>query len=93
MIKTDRWTSLQLTTFDDLMEIKVEGPSPVSFSAEQTVNLWWSDRSRRPNQMPRNEYKPREAEDLTEPDIPDDQDTAEQEFTLNDWDEWLADDD
>ena len=81
VIKTDRRTSLQITTLDDLMEINVEGPSPESFSAEQAVNLWWSDHSRRPNQTPRNKYKPREGQ--TEADISDDQDTAEQEFTLN----------
>ena len=91
VIKTDRRTSLQITTLDDLMESNVEGPSPESFSAEQAVNLWWSDRSRRPNETPRNKYKPREGQ--TEADISDDQDTAEQEFTLNDWDEWFATDD
>ena len=62
VIKTDRRTSLQITTLDDLMEINVEGPSPESFPAEQAVNLWWSDRSRRPNQTPRNKYKPREGQ-------------------------------
>ena len=81
VIKTDRRTSLYITTLDDLMEINVEGPSP--------VNLWWSDRARRPNQVPRKEYKQREAQ--IEPDS-DDQDTVKhlQEFNLNDWDEWFA---
>ena len=89
VIKTDRRTSLHITTLDDLMEINVEGPSPVNFSAEHAVNLWWSDRARRPNQVPRKEYKQREAQ--TEPDS-DDHDTAKhlQEFNLNDWDEWFA---
>ena len=73
VIKTDRRTSLHITTLDDLMEINVEGPSPVNFSAEHAVNLWWSDRAGRPNQVPRKEYKQREAQ--TEPDS-DDQDTA-----------------
>ena len=63
--------------------------APVNFSAENAVGLWWSDRARRPNQVPRKEYSPREAP--TGPDITsDDQDTAEQEFSLNDWDEWFA---
>ena len=89
VIKADRRTSLHITTLDDLMEINVEGPSPVNFSAEHAVNLWRSDRARRPNQVPRKEYKQREAQ--TEPNS-DDQDTAKhlQEFNLNDWDEWFA---
>ena len=36
VIKTDRRTSLHITTLDDLMEINVEGPSPVNFSAERS---------------------------------------------------------
>ena len=39
VIKTDCCTSLHITTLDDLMEINVEGPSPVNFSAEHAVNL------------------------------------------------------
>jgi len=39
-IKTDRCTSLQITTLDDLMEINVEGPPLPSFSAENAVDLW-----------------------------------------------------
>lgn len=58
VIKTDRRSSLQITTLDDLMEINVEGPSLASFSADKAVELWWSDRRRRPNQEPRKEYRP-----------------------------------
>ena len=47
VINTDRRSSLQIDTIDDLMEINVEGPSPVNFSAENAVDLWWADRRHR----------------------------------------------
>jgi hypothetical protein len=88
VIKTDRRSSLQITTLDDLMEINVEGLSLVNFSADSAVQLWWSDRRRRPNQEARKEYRPREAQT----EFVTDQDVTEQEFSLNDWDEWFASD-
>ena len=84
VIKTDRPSSLQIDTLDDLMEINVEG---LNFSAENAVDFWWSDRRRRPNQEPRKEYRPRDCNVQTEPST-NDADTAE--FSLSDWDEWFA---
>ena len=62
VIKTDRRTSLQITTLDDLMEINVEGLPLPSFSAESAVDLWWTNHVRRPNQRARKEYEQREAQ-------------------------------
>ena len=56
VLKTDRWTSLLTNTLDDLMEINVEGPTPETFSADDAVQLWWADHTRRPNQGARKEY-------------------------------------
>ena len=62
VIKTDRRTSLQITTLDDLMEINVEGLPLPSFSAESAVDLWWTNHVRRPKQKARKEYEQREAQ-------------------------------
>ena len=61
IIKTDRRTSLHTSTLLDLMEIQVEGPPLATFSPDRAVKLWWDDckTTRRVNQAPRKEYRPR----------------------------------
>ena len=59
IIKTDRRTTLQTSTLSDLLEIQVEGPPIATFSPDRAVTLWWNDSTRRVNQVPRKEYKPR----------------------------------
>ena len=53
VVKTDRCTSLYTSILDDLLEINVEGPPAESFCSDQAIQLWWSDRTQRPNQAPR----------------------------------------
>ena len=43
VIKTERRTSLKNQTLNDLLEIKVEGPPLCQFSADQAIDLWFSD--------------------------------------------------
>ena len=59
IVKTNRHTSLLSSTLDDLMEINVEGVELENFSPDRAVQLWWSDRTRRPNQAPRKQYRKR----------------------------------
>ena len=82
VVKTDRRTSLLTSTLDDLMEINVEGPTPENFSADNTVQLWWADRIRRPNQGTRKEYRPR----ATDNTVSESSDSEPEEFALDDWD-------
>ena len=91
LVKSDRRTSLQTSTLDDLMEINVERPTLENFSADHAGDLWWADCARRPNQGPRKECRPRQKD--SETSTCDDQehegkDTAD--FTLDDWDEWFS---
>ena len=89
---------MHTTTLDDLMEIACEGPEFEKFSAEDAVHLWWEDRNRRPNQKPRKEYRPQKStaagESSTGQQTQADQksDCDSPNITLEDWDEWLADD-
>ena len=62
VIRTDRRNSLQVSTVDDLMEINIEGPAYETFSSSSAVSLWWTDRTRRPNQKPPRESGPAEPE-------------------------------
>ena len=67
------------------MEINVEGPELENFSPDHAVQLWWSDRTRTPNQAPRKrvssevESKNSSTDSELEPDS-----------TLDAWDQWLA---
>ena len=89
VVKTDQRTSLKTNILDDLMETNVEGPSLDNFSADRAINLWWSDRTRRPNQKPRKEYRKRKQ---TNNDDSDPEETAG-DFSIDHWDAWFADDD
>ena len=58
VLKTDRRTSMQNETLNDLLEVYIEGPPLSSFSADSAIELWWNDcsTSGRINQQPRKEY-------------------------------------
>ena len=91
VMKTDRRTSLHTSTLDDLFEINVEGPPAESFCSDQVIQLWWSDRTRRPNQAPRKEYRKRlSSEADPETSTIESENT---EFTLNAWDAWFTESD
>ena len=89
VLKTDRRTSLLTSTLDDLMEINVEGPTPENFSADGAVQLWWADRTRRPNQGARKEYRPR----ATDNTVSENSDSDSEEFALEDWDKLFTESD
>ena len=89
VIKTNRHTKLESTTLSDLLEIQVEGPPLDSFSANDAVSLWWKDccTTRRTNQQPRKEYACRSRE--SGPTSTSTTEISEDNFTLDDWDEWF----
>ena len=67
LIKTDKCTNLSVGMLRDLLEIKVEGPAFDDFRPWPAVELWWKDykTTRRSNQFPQKEYRPRESSTLT----------------------------
>ena len=89
IVKTNRRTSLSSSTLDDLMEINVEGPELESFSPDHAVQLWWSDRTRRPNQAPRKQYRKRASSEV-ESENSSNQADLEPESMLDAWDQWFA---
>ena len=90
VLKTTRRTNMQGDTLNDLLEIYVEGPTLSSFCPDHAIELWWSDCSttRRVNQQPRKEYRPRNLES-SNPDSTQEQ--KEESLTLELWDEWFHD--
>ena len=83
---------MQSDTLNDLLEIYVEGPTLSSFCPDQAIELWWSDCSstRRVNQQPRKTYRPRNPES-SDPAPAGEQ--AEEQLTLELWDEWFHESD
>ena len=86
IVKTNRRTSL---TLDDLMEINVEGPELENFSPDHAVQLWWSDRTRRPNQASRKQYRKRASSEVESENSSTDSE-LEHDSTLDAWDQWFA---
>ena len=92
IIKTDR-TSLHTSTLSDLLEIQVEGPPLAKFSPDRAVKLWWDDckTTRRVNQAPRKEYRPRttstESSSCGPSSSEASSDSTEEALSLDDWDD------
>lgn len=89
-IKTKRRTSLHTSTLCDLLEVTVEGPAPSDFDANAAVDQWWKEccTTRRVNQNPRKEYRPR----TTTSDTAAEEDKeVECSIALEDWDDWMVD--
>ena len=85
VIKSEHRTSLTTCTLNDLMVINIEGPPFENVSADQAVDICWADCAPRPNQIARNEYRPRATAERSESD--DEKDTAD--FTLDNWEDWF----
>ena len=89
IVKTNRHTNLLSSTLDDLMEINVEGPELENFSPDHAVQLCWSDRTRRPNQAPRKQYRKRVSSEMESENSSTDSE-LEPDSTLDAWDQWFA---
>ena len=49
ILKTNKRSSLGEEKLDGLLQIHFEGPPPNQWSAKSAVQLWWNDKTRRPN--------------------------------------------
>ena len=63
IIKTDRRSLLFAESFDDLLLLNSNKIPLTSFVADQAIDLWWTDKTRRPNQKPRKKYKKHSKDD------------------------------
>jgi len=60
--------------------------SPAWLTGSTNHQLWWADRTRRPNQGARKEYRPRATDTVSESS-----DSEPEEFALDDWDRLFTD--
>ena len=86
LIKNSRRTCLGENSLDHLLRINVEGPPLADWDATRAVELWWRDKTRRVNHQDTRSAptKSQAREEET--------DTEHEEFSLEDWEKWIADD-
>jgi len=82
---------LNTSTLEELLEVKLEGPSLSESSAAAAVELWWKDSSRRVNEKPQKRYKRKHKQMISGEAPPvsscsNDSDDCE---LLNLWDDWF----
>ena len=93
LIKNKKRSSLRNETLDDLLALTVD-PIPLkSFNPDASLELWWKDKLRHPNQQPRKAYGKQSGQRSATIDITGDEESPEIELTLDDWDEWMRTDD
>ena len=109
LIKSNKRASLGNDTLIDLVTLNADKVELHDFSPDAAINLWWEAKTRKPDQCPRKQYKKRtphhqalEApsddnieEECGEGEENDEEDTneAQTKFSLDDWDEWLQNND
>ena len=60
IIKSEKRTSLNNDTLDDLLAINADEIPLTQFDPDKSIDLWWSTKTRRPNQHERREYAKRQ---------------------------------
>ena len=87
LTKSEKRTSLQEDRLDNLLRIRIEGPSLEHWDASTAMKLWWEDKTRRVSsdhlgprkrKRPDNDHASGEDEDFT--------------WSLSDWEDWLRSD-
>ncbi len=84
LIKNNRRTCLRENTLDQLIWINVEGLPLSEWDSSYALNLWLKDKTRRLNR--RDTPKP----STLQPDSSDEDENNADAFTLDGWDEWIA---
>ena len=87
IIKSNRRTSLTNETLDDLVMISTMDTPLAEFNPDKAIDLWWREKTRRPNQTTRKQYKKNHLTDISDSDS-----DLEMPQLLDDWDRWIASD-
>uniref|UniRef100_A0A1X7UFM9 HAT C-terminal dimerisation domain-containing protein n=1 Tax=Amphimedon queenslandica TaxID=400682 RepID=A0A1X7UFM9_AMPQE len=88
LIKVDRRSSLGNSVLDDLLALNTDPISLKNFNPDHSIQLWWNDKVRRPNQRPRKKYAER-ANKTHQEDSSEESETDSE--LLQEWDDWLDD--
>ena len=94
LIKVDKQASLGSDSLNDLLALNTDSDSMKDFNPDSSIQLWWRAKLRRPDQKKRKEYVKRMAKSkdvmVLDSESDDGQTNSDNEFLLDDWDEWMA---
>ena len=95
LIKIEKQASLGEDTLNDLLALNTDSDSMKDFNPDSSIQLWWHAKLRRPDQKMQKEYAKRmtKSKDIMVLDSENDDDgqtDTDNEFLLNDWDEWMT---
>ena len=82
--KTSRRTSLKENRLDQLLRIRIEGPSLQDWDSTNAVKLWWEKKCRR-TETSRSGFRKRTVSERS----PHHSDSEEIQVNLSDWENWL----
>ncbi len=100
LIKNNKRTLMANDTLKDLLALGID-PVPLNdFNPDAAVDLWWRNKSRRPNQKPRKSYKACAGSTSSEPCSStsaeaqgNSEEVSSDSDWLQDWDRWMCDSD
>ena len=94
LIKGDRRTRLTNESLDDLLVLSTEKVPLQMFDPNPSIELWWSEKDRRPSQTTRRQYKSRQSTSRgTNTEEIETEDGSESVDLLRDWDDLIGADD
>ena len=83
VIKVDKRSSLGNDLLDDLLVLNTDRVALKDFNPDHSISLWWSDKTRRPNQQPRKKDNKDSEEAHSD---------SENDLILDEWDVWMDSD-
>ena len=87
IIKSNKRTLLTNETLDNLVMVSTMNIPLPEFNPDKAIDLWWREKTRRPNQSERKPYQRKGGTDTnTSSDGPTD---AVMPSLLDDWDHWV----
>lgn len=90
----DKRSCLTNESLDDLLLLKTSGITLTGFFADPSIDLWWSDKTRRPSQKKRKKYKSQSYPDKSTSKEEDEASgESGDENMLEEWDELMCNDD
>ena len=96
VIKTNKRSLMSNNSLDDCLLLTVDGVPLSSFNPDAAIDLWWSDKQRRPSQQKRKLYKRHSKPKATNKSSDFEEDESDHNSSdtdpgiLSDWDSWMT---
>ena len=91
VIKSKKRTSLSSNTLDDLLMVSTMTTPLKDFDPDSAIDLWWSDKVRRPTQKKKQCNDDQPCSSTVQPDLESESETESLQL-LDNWDNWMESD-